>query len=178
MTPAILSLALIHQTKNLHLKKIVISLLLLAFSISIKLSTLVLLPIWGAIFIEQVLQQFQLPKIIRQLTSFIHQHYADVAVLFLFVPLLTPRSQQFNPWYLVWLLVWLPFLRWNWLKGALLVLSVSSLFRYIPWMLAGGYSNQILFEQKIITFTPLVIYLLSLLIKEVLTRNYPSTRVE
>ncbi|CAN5278475.1 hypothetical protein BH10PAT2_BH10PAT2_2220 [soil metagenome] len=178
MAPALLSLAILHQTKTVNLKRVLFSLILLSFSVSIKLSTLVLIPIWGAIFIEQVLSQYQLPKLIRQFTSFIHLHYADMAVLFLFVPLLTPRSQQFNPWYLVWLLVWLPFLRWSWLKDALLVLSVSSLFRYVPWLLAGGYSDEIIFHQKIITFAPLIIYLLAIASKQLLTRNSTSSRVE
>jgi len=178
MAPAILSLAILHQTKTLHLKKIFLSALLLVCSFSIKLSTLVLLPIWAAIFIERILSEYQLPKVLRQLTSFVHTHYADFAVLFLFVPLLTPRSQQFNPWYLVWLLVWIPFLRWSWLRNALLVLSLSSLLRYVPWLLAGGYSDQILLEQKAITFIPLIIYLLYASISLLLSRNSQTSSVE
>lgn len=164
MAPAMLSVGLLRSSKELQLKSLFFSLLLLAFSISIKLSTVVLIPVWLAILLEQVFQKYQLPSMIRRITLFIHQHYADISVLLLFIPLLTPRSQQFHPWYLVWLLVWIPFLRWQWLRNALLVLSVSSLFRYLPWLLNGGFSDDIIFQQKLITFLPLIIYFFSLLV--------------
>ncbi len=178
MAPAILSFALIHGAKKLNLKVILTSILLITFSISIKLSTLVLLPVWLAIFVEVSLSRFQLPQFIRKSTSFVHLHYADLSILLLFIPLLTPRSQQFNSWYLVWLLVWLPFARWNWLKGALLVLSISSLYRYVPWLLAGGFSEQIVFQQKLVTWIPLILYLLLIGLRSLFSRSFRHSSVE
>ncbi len=178
MVPALLSLAIILKVRKTSVFSTIFSIALLAFSISIKLSTFVLLPIWVALFTEQYLVDFRLPKIVRSISTFIKAHYADLSVVLLFLPLLTPRSQQFNPWYLVWLIVWIPIMRWNWLKGAILVLSISSLYRYLPWLLAGGFSDQIIMEQKLITFIPLVVYLLIVIIKYGLTRNSAQRRVE
>ncbi len=178
MAPALLSFAVLHNTKRPHLLRWVFSTLLLFFSISIKLSTVVLIPVWIAIFIEQGLSQYRLPRIIRVATSFIHQHYADVSALLLFIPLLTPRSQLFNSWYLIWLLVWIPFMRWQWLRSAVLVLSLSSLLRYLPWLLAGGFSDQIVLEQRLITFVPLVVFLIYTLLQKLLTRSFANSSVQ
>jgi hypothetical protein len=70
------------------------------------------------------------------------------------LPLLTARSQQFHPWYLSWVLVWIPLHKktmWSWW---VLILSLSSLFRYIPWLLNDGFSDAILLQQKGITWIP------------------------
>jgi len=178
MAPALISIALLFQSKKYHSKKILLSLILLLFSVSIKFTTVLLLPVWLAIFFEHILFEFRLPRVIRSVTVFVHRHYADISVLLLFLPLLSPRSQQFNSWYLLWLLIWLPFLKWEWLKKALIILSISSLFRYMPWLLAGGFSEQITNEQKVFTWAPFVLYLVWICLKSIFSRNFTHSSVE
>lgn len=181
MAPAVLSLAFVIGAKSTKWKTILLSFLLLVFSISIKLSTLVLLPLWlgliGPTLFELFRIKLQIP-LINLLEQFCLHHFAELAAILLFIPLLTARSQQFNPWYLVWLLVWVPFMKWGWLKNAVLVLSISSMLRYLPWLLAGGFTSQIVFEQKCITFLPLIVFLSVTLIYALLTRKNAKFKVK
>ena len=50
----------------------------------------------------------------------------------MFTPLLTTRSQQFLPWYLIWPLSFLPLLSSPKIINILLVFSYFSLLRYVP----------------------------------------------
>jgi hypothetical protein len=172
MVPALASLALIaHPRKGWqNMLAVSASILLLAFSVSTKYASLLLLPIWlffllrnttffGRVHNGLVPINRKLSEIFTQKIYFLRTHWADVSSLLLFLPLMSSRSQQFHPWYLVWLLVWFPFIRWNWLKHAIIVLSISSLFRYTPWMWNGGYSDMIINQQKMITWIPLGVFL-------------------
>ncbi len=99
--------------------------------------------------------------------------------ILLFLPLLTSRSRWFLPWYLLWSLSLLPLLvkssvsnrelpkisllplvsikkhlnKWgkHWIY-LLLAFSVSSLFRYVPWLWWGEYSDLITRHEIIITW--------------------------
>lgn len=92
------------------------------------------------------------------------------AILLMFILLLLPRSQQFHPWYLTWVLVWLPMLfSLNWplfdrvyryFAWLLIVFSATSLLRYLPWLATGGFSDVILLEQQRITWSAIPISLL------------------
>ena len=75
--------------------------------------------------------------------------------------MLTSRSQQFHPWYLSWSLVWLPVIKNKVWRNTLLLFSISSLVRYLPWMLENGYNPQILLKQKLITWIQLALTLFS-----------------
>lgn len=126
--------------------------LLLAFSISIKLATVVLLPL--------VLWLCWRPR----------PWWPLLAAGLLWAPLWTSRSQQFHPWYWSWVLSW-GLLLWpllqsksTWVKAGtqlLLVimfsLAVSSLYRYIPYLQMGEYSDTLLLHQKLITWSGLVV---------------------
>ncbi len=70
----------------------------------------------------------------------------------LFVPLLTPRAQQFHPWYLLWSLLWLPVVESRWWRVLIISLSVSSLLRYMPWLFEGGYTTAVHQNQLLITW--------------------------
>ena len=97
----------------------------------------------------------------------------------LFLPLLTSRSRWFLPWYLLWSMSLVPLLvkssvsyrelpkisflprvsikkhiniwrkRWVYL---LVALSASSLFRYVPWLWYGEYSDLITKQEILITW--------------------------
>jgi len=71
-----------------------------------------------------------------------------------FIPLLTERSQQFLPWYLIWSLTFLPWMREQWGRMVLISFSFTSLLSYLPFLLSGEYSPQSDLWRKIILFVP------------------------
>jgi hypothetical protein len=171
MVPAVLAIGLVVQPSKQKFLSFILSGVLLAISASMKLATIVLLPLWIFFFcyhfsIWAKSHQFLLAKKWKKVAeafssviSLIKNYWAEVAVVSLFVPLLTDRAQQFHPWYLSWLLVWIPFLKIKWMKWGIITLSISSLLRYIPWLWSGGFSNQELFQQKTITWVPFLLFL-------------------
>lgn len=142
IVPALASMVLIF-TKKPTISRSVASLILLGLSISIKFATVTLLPLW-------FIQVFFKPKALEK-------YWAYLASLALFLPLLTARSQQFHPWYLPWPFIWLPFITRRTWKWGLLLLSVSSLFRYVPYLWYGTYSPTELLQEKLITWVPWLI---------------------
>lgn len=177
MIPALLSLAVLtslNPSQLPQLKKLFLALLLFVVSVSIKWATLALLPLIILIILEKnvlfkisgsvgsklpVLQH--LPgKLLASLESRLYNFIPLIASLLLFIPLFTTRSQQFLPWYLVWVLVWLPFIENKLWKTVILLFSVSSMVRYVPWLWAGNFDGNIILYQKLITWLPVVVYLL------------------
>ncbi len=181
--PAVFSLSYLlkmFQAKTNDTKRKVILFLvsigLLGISISIKLVTVVLLPMYLIIFVlafflekyAQLIQiRFKLPiptMFISQglvlVARFLERYIPTFIALFLFIPLFTSRSQQFHPWYWLWILVWVPFIKQKLLRNLIIVFSISSMLRYIPWLYNGfNYSDEILRNQKIITWGIPFIYL-------------------
>jgi hypothetical protein len=153
---------------------LIVGLFLLAVSISIKLVTLVILPLVALLIsapfvIRKILSKASglrrlMPEMIIGSLS---NHWLRIMVmmvplfasLLLFIPLLTDRSQQFHPWYLLWPLVWLPFINTPTWRTMLVVFSVSSLLRYLPWLQAGEYSADVILQQKMLTWLPAAIAL-------------------
>lgn len=151
MVPAIISMILISQKKSL--KNNLLSLFLLLFSASIKLATLALFPLWLALVLPW-------KKLNRKLYIFVQKNWAFLASILMFLPLLSPRSKQFLPWYLIWSLVWVTLFndKWKPWKISLTILSLSSLFRYIPFLWAGNYEGDVIFHQKFITWIPFILF--------------------
>jgi len=152
MAPAITAMLLIITNKKTS-KTILLSLLLLLFSASIKLATLALIPIWLALVLPW-------KKVWPKLHEFILSSWPFLTSILLFLPLLTPRSKQFLPWYLIWSLVWLPLInkKWQSWKISLLILSISSMFRYIPYLWMGNYDGDVIWQQQLITWVPFVLF--------------------
>lgn len=149
LAPALFSLVLIvKKPVKYSWLSLFFSALLLGFSISTKLATVVLIPFWVFWVIHWI------PKATSQLVplknlSFLFPFFISVA---LFLPLFTLRSQQFLPWYLLWSLVWLPFVPFVAWKKWLLALSLSSLLRYLPWLWTGGFEGSVIPDQKMMTW--------------------------
>jgi len=97
-----------------------------------------------------------------------------LASIGMFIPLLTLRSQQFHPWYLVWTIAFIPFFLKNKISNAwaiaLLVLSASSMYRYLPFLYQNNYDGNVLLWQKAISFTPFIIALI-LSLKHLFTKS-------
>jgi hypothetical protein len=153
MLPALTSFGLIftaaqHKKNNKFWTSLGLSLLLLSLSVSIKLASIVLVPIW-------LLLTFNLfcPRFKQKQLRILIDHWPLLASIAMFLPLLTNRSQQFHPWYLTWSLVWLPLIHNKIWKKLLITFSLSSLLRYTPFLLANDYSQDVLLKQKIITWS-------------------------
>ena len=147
--------------------------LLMAVSISIKYATVVLLPVIGLVTTGQYLLETyvlkRIPKfanstqISEKVIGWLDRLWLPflpfVSSVLLFLPLLIPRSQLFHPWYLLWPLVWIPLIKQSWWKRLLLLFSFTSMLRYLPWMYEGGFNEQTLFYQQLITFSAFLIFL-------------------
>lgn len=158
MTPAIGALLLLAKNQNHKMRffKATLALIVIGLSMWVKLATLALLPIWFLIVIKPLLKN--IPRFESLLSNW--PYLASIAM---FLPLLTVRSQQFHPWYLLWPLTFVPLIRANrWIKiwmQSLLVLSISSMFRYVPFLWHNNYDGNVLLWQKAITFIPFVLAL-------------------
>jgi hypothetical protein len=144
MVPALAAFLLVVSKPVKVMRTLLLSTILLVFSISIKMATVVLIPVCLL-----AIGRWYWPLLEKKITG------ADLALigsLGLFLPLVTERSQQFLPWYLIWSLVWLPLINNAWWKRWLVVLSVSALARYLPWLLAGGFDSLVLWQEKLIVW--------------------------
>lgn len=153
LVPAIAALALIiKKPKKRIFWTAFLSLLLLSFSISTKLATIVVIPFW----LHWISQWFIKINLTKSKKLFSKEKIKEIFPLLisiaLFLPLLTLRSQQFLPWYLSWSFIWLPFITFLPWKNLLIAFSLSSLLRYIPWLLTGGFEGAVLPQQKLITW--------------------------
>lgn len=178
MVPAMVSLIML-LNKKMRWWLIVISAALLLISISTKLATALLIPIWVGLLVSRVIT-------FRYWREMWETYWPLAASLLMFLPLVTLRSQQFHPWYLVWVLVWLPLfarsdihtrfsrllatLQSVWVP-AVVVLSVSSMTRYIPWLWAGGFEGNVLLQQKLVTWVPFVAVLVVLGIRSLVAKR-------
>lgn len=144
MVPALFAIYLALNDRKQHSWTILIIVAAMALSISIKFATLALLPFFVYLLIKN-----KLPKI---------ENYFDFLSLALFVPLLTERSKQFLPWYLLWSLIFLPLGRQKLWRELLIVFSLSALLRYVPWMYYVPWmsfhldTSQLLNYQKLVTW--------------------------
>ncbi|HYD35316.1 MAG TPA: hypothetical protein VD999_04575 [Vitreimonas sp.] len=167
MVPALSSLLLLTglNKKNFTASalKILASIVLLAFSISMKLATIVLIPIWIILLLSSFFKNLPFKSLLPW--------WPVAASVLMFIPLLTLRSQQFHPWYLTWTLIWLPFFPslttpkplfqlTRWWSIFLITLSVTSLYRYIPYFHAGNFDGSVLLHQKMITWSAVPISLI------------------
>lgn len=153
--PALLAVYLAKSFNNKKLLKTFLIVILMTISVSIKYATVVLLP-----FIVFFIFKNKLGKLGKI------PHIFDLMSLALFLPLLTERSRYFLPWYLIWSLVFLPLIQSRLLKNLLIVFSLSSLLRYLPWFyylpwMSFHLDSSSLFPlQKLITWTIPGFYLL------------------
>jgi len=122
LAPALLAVYLATNLQKKKFFKIILIAVLLAVSISIKFATIVLLPL---------IIYLALKNRLGRLGKF---PTYDLMAIAMFAPLLTERSKQFLPWYLLWSLIFLPLIKNKFLRNLLIVFSFSSLLRYLPWM--------------------------------------------
>ena len=125
---------------------IVLAVVVLAVSASIKFATVLLAPVLILLIITRLI--IKLPTHLERLTEW----WPEISAILLFLPLFADRSQQFHPWYLIWSLSFLPFIRVVWIRYMLIAFSIASLFRYFPYLYLGDYTAQELTQEKMITW--------------------------
>ncbi len=176
MIPAVLSLGLMASPQRSipqWFRNALISLGLLGLSISIKFASLLLMPIWVGLVLGHMVTHHKV-KPLQPLAELATTYWPLAASLLMFLPLLTERAQQFHPWYLTWVLAWLPLFKEGenkllnraqslW-KLVVVGLSFSSLYRYVPWLWAGNFDGDVLTQQKMITWLGGAVAVLILLI--------------
>jgi len=158
MLPAIVGINFLLKARSSKQKivNIFLSLLFLTISIYIKLATLALTPIFFIMILLLIWpKKFQFGKKEQMLLPLI-------ASVLMFLPLLTSRSQQFHPWYLSWSLVFIPLIKNKTWQVLLVAFSVTSLMRYLPWLLHNNYASEVLHQQRMITWSALVVTLIYL----------------
>lgn len=181
--PAVASMLLVVRSgKKPSALGVIISGVLLVISISIKLATIAVAPIWMLLVVWPWLKSVakKLPMVASWLES-IYSNWALTASIAMFLPLLTERSKYFLPWYITWSLVWLPFFALDpvgktskkaglfqqfqqfWIT-LVLGFSVSSLYRYIPFLLAGNYDGHVVPNQIAVTWVGGIVITLVLLL--------------
>ncbi|MBQ6450126.1 hypothetical protein IJJ08_04495 [bacterium] len=147
--------------------QIVTSALCLVFSASIKYATLALLPLWLWAWWQNYPQT--LNKLSRRLTlewqkfwaqtlAWINFYFFDLCTLAMFLPLLTDRAQRFHPWYLSWSLMFLPLTRSRITLVSLVILSLSAMSRYAPYLWFNEFTPGVLLSQQLMTLLPVAFY--------------------
>jgi hypothetical protein len=154
LAPALLAVYLAGSLKKGTLVKLFLIVILMGISISIKFATVVLLPFLLYLILKERLGSWSKIAIF------------DLMSLSLFLPLLIERSKHFLPWYLLWSLNFIPLVKNKLWRNLLLVFSISSLLRYLPWLYYLPWmsfhldTSKVLFWQKSITWIIPAFYLL------------------
>ncbi|HSW89971.1 MAG TPA: hypothetical protein VLH19_03825 [Patescibacteria group bacterium] len=165
MALALASIALIFQKPKRN--AVLLSLILLIASAFIKRSTVLLAPIW-LLFVFGNFPWF------RKISQLLRPWWADIGALLLFIPLLTPLSRFFNPWYLLWPLSFMPFMRSKLLRTFLICFSLTSSLRYVPILWIGVYSDKLDTIQKIITWSAVPIAVCIYLLLKPILKKFPT----
>lgn len=155
MWPALACFAILSNKKRLWWQ-IVLACVLLGFSISIKLVTVVLVPLAIFMILWPLLRKKVL--LVSQFLGRLGEHgnrfWAEYAAIALLIPLATDRSQQFLSWYLIWPWAFFPLIQWKWLRMLLLAFSATSLLRYLPWLVNGlEYTDAVQLQMRLVTWS-------------------------
>ncbi|HSW97099.1 MAG TPA: glycosyltransferase family 87 protein [Candidatus Saccharimonadales bacterium] len=121
-------------------KKYWISLLLLAISIGIKFATAALIPIFLLVLLQ------------HEKWNLIKEKIYQLSFAFMLFPLLfvTLRT-TFQPWYLLYVLPFVPFISNKYIRFSFIVIPSISIFLYIPFLATGDWhSIWYTFPEKIV----------------------------
>lgn len=162
------------QTRNMFQKigAVMISFVLLLVAIEMKYVPVVLLPLW-MVLSTSLLLPHAIPSKIK---DFFWKYWADFSAIIFFLPLFSDQSKQFLPWYLLWSISFIPFVRTKYVKVLLLCFSFTSMFRYLPYLYTGGYtvaSNEI---SVAITWSAVVIYGIWVFFTKFLRRSVTTSK--
>ena len=146
LAPALLAVYLASNFEKNKALKLIGIVLLMAVSISIKYATLALLP-----FILYFLLKAKLGR---------WKYSYDLMSLVMFLPLVTERSKQFLPWYLLWSFIFIPLAKNKFWRNLIIVFSISSLLRYLPWFYYVPWMSFHLDTSKVIDYQIAITWLI------------------
>lgn len=167
--------------KNFLLLCLIIVLIL--FSIFIKYTSLLIIPFFLYLFLENKIKNLSMAKNawFVKARNFINYYFWDLMSIAFFVPLITARSQRFLTWYLIWPMAFLPLLKSKWWRNCLVIFSYSALFSYLPdiiyvtWLFFDRDLPNLLLYKQIILWLPAVTYSLYFLYN-VIRKNVKTKR--
>jgi hypothetical protein len=133
---------------------LIISIVFFWFSYQVKFASVVLIPVLAGLWLDVF---WQAKGTFKRCLEFLKMYWPELSAGLLFLPLFTDRSQQFNPWYLIWSLAFLPFIKVRWVRLTLIVFSLTSLLRYVPFLYLATYSPTEQLESRIITWSAVVL---------------------
>lgn len=136
-------------------KKILFGIVFLLLSIFIKFATFFLIPI----FIYLLIQMINKKEINWDKVFF----FASISMFIIF--LLSSFREEIYPWYGIWFLTFIPFIKNSLLKGFYLSLSFGLLLRYIPYMYLGTYFGPTPILKIILMLIPVFLFLIYKAIK-------------
>lgn len=136
-------------------KKILFGIIFLLLSIFIKFATIFLIPV----FIYLLIQKINKKEIKWDKVFFL----ASISMFIIF--LLSSFREEIYPWYGIWFLVFIPFIKNSLLRGFYLSLSFGLLLRYIPYMYLGTYFGPTPILKIILMLTPVFLFLIYKVIK-------------
>lgn len=138
-------------------KKILWSIIAFILSVLIKYATFVLLPI----LLYLIIKTLQKEKINWS------KIYSISGCLMIGVFLLSPIREEFYPWYVVWFLSFTVLLEKKHILFIVsLVLTFTTLLRYIPVLYTGSYEGITPFVKEFLTFFPLMIIVCIVVIRK------------
>jgi len=146
------AIASLYLFKN---KKMLFAAIFLLLSIFIKFATIFLIPVFIYLLIQKINK-----KEVNWDKVFL---LASISMFTIF--LLSSFREEIYPWYGIWFLVFIPFIKNNFLKGFYLSLSIGLLLRYIPYMYLGTYFGPTPIFKIILMLIPVFLFLIYKVIK-------------
>lgn len=135
--------------------KILFGIIFLLLSIFIKFATFFLIPVFIYLLIQNVKgRQINWDKVF---------FLASISMFIIF--LLSSFREEIYPWYGIWFLVFIPFIKNSLLRGFYLSLSFGLLLRYIPYMYLGTYFGPTPILKIILMLIPVFLFLIYKVIK-------------
>ena len=144
---------LVVRKKKLERKNLwrwIVAVALFLMSVSIKLATLMILPGLVLLYVSKLVKK---PTDLGTSNSLTH-----------FLPLLTPRSQLFLPWYLIWPMSFAVLSKVRDVWVVLGLFSLTGMMSYIPFLYYNEYTATMQHQRMMILFSLPVIYILYRLI--------------
>ncbi len=130
-------------------KKILFGIVFLLLSIFIKFATFFLIPVFIYLLIQKINK-----KEVNWDKVFL---LASISMFIIF--LLSSFREEIYPWYGIWFLVFIPFIKNSLLKGLYISLSLGLLLRYIPYMYLGTYFGPTPTLKIILMLIPVFLFL-------------------
>lgn len=138
-------------------KKIFIAIIAFILSVLIKYATIMLLPV----FVYLVLKTLQKEKINW------NKIFSFSGWIMLGVFLLSPLREEFYPWYVIWFFSFAVLVKKKSILFIMsLILTFTTLFRYVPVIYTGSYGGITPLIKEIVTFIPPSIAILILAIRK------------